>query len=273
LAEEAGFDYRVLTKFESQILKRIVPFYSFTRKNIGLQLQTLGESPQRINQIMRAIENIGEKPTAEEKEALPDWMKEGFTVKLGDTASGLKQYLTSFGTPIEQFTSMFSPNAILNTISQMNPILKTPIELGIGKDSFREQDLKEVYNAKEYSLAPKIIKDLLDIKEVKRPTYKKVGDKLIKTGERTEYIADPQKLLIARGLFTSRGVSYLDQAFGGDLTGFSKMLKLFSGLKPYEVDTEVTKALKDKETKRALEDLLIKMGEYKRYESIYKPAQ
>ena len=103
LAEKAGFDYRVLTKFESQILRRIVPFYSFTRKNIGLQLRTLGENPQRINQIIRLVENAGEQPTEEERQSLPDYIKESFAIKLPDTASGLKQYLSSLGTPIEQF--------------------------------------------------------------------------------------------------------------------------------------------------------------------------
>src|SRR3990167_2643780 len=58
LAENAGFDYRALTSFESQIMRRIIPFYTFTRKNIGLQLRTLGENPQRINQVIRFFSNV-----------------------------------------------------------------------------------------------------------------------------------------------------------------------------------------------------------------------
>jgi hypothetical protein len=271
LAERAGFDYKALTKFESQIIRRIIPFYSYTRKNIELQLKTLGESPQRINQIIRAIENIGEPASEEERKNLPDFMREGFAVKLGDKPGSVREYLSSFGTPIEQFAQLFKPNMVLSAISTMNPLLKTPLELGTGKDSFRQKDLKDVYDAKEYALAPKIVKDLLDIKEVKKPTYDKVGNKLVKTGEKTVYVADPEKLLIARSLFTSRGVNYLDSLFNGDVKGFMKIMKLFSGIKPYEIDIEISKAMKDKETKRALEDLLIKMGEYRRYESIYKP--
>ncbi|MEX2052818.1 MAG: hypothetical protein WD898_01165, partial [Candidatus Paceibacterota bacterium] len=58
IAESAGFDYRALTKFESQIMRRIIPFYSFTRKNIELQIKTLGENPQRINKVLRFFGNI-----------------------------------------------------------------------------------------------------------------------------------------------------------------------------------------------------------------------
>lgn len=272
LAENAGFDYRMLTRFESQIMRRLVPFYSFTRFNIGLQMKTLGENPQRINHVLKFFENIGEKPTQEEKEGLPDYIKESIGIKLPDTTEGLKQYISSFGTPIEAFTNLFNKDVILNTISQMNPTIKTPIELGIGKDSFRKKDLQDVYTAPEYSSAPQIVKDLLDIKEVKKPIYdKNKYGKLVKTGERTEYVANPQKLLIARSLFTSRGVSYLDQVFDGDLEGFTKFIKLFTGIKPNVVDLEITKALKDKQQRRALEDLLIKQGLLKKFETTYQP--
>ena len=93
LAERAGFDYRALTPFESKVLRRIIPFYSFTRKNIELQLRTLGENPQRINQVIKSLENVSEifggKLTEEEKQGLPDYLKEQITIKTGVSKSGL----------------------------------------------------------------------------------------------------------------------------------------------------------------------------------------
>jgi hypothetical protein len=274
LAEKAGFDYRALTKFESQILRRIIPFYSFTRKNIELQLKTLGENPQRINNVLNFFENIGEPISAEEKKNLPAYIREAIGVKLEDTPEGLKQYISSFGTPIEAFTNLFESNPILKVISMMNPLLKAPIEIGIGKDSFRQKDLKDVYNANEYKLAPQVLKDLLDITEVQKDILKKNAQgKLVKVGERTEYQADPVKLLIARSLFTSRGVSYLDQVFGGDLKGFVKLMKTTTGFKPQQVNLETNIAVEDKRQKRELEDLLIKRGDVRLYQSVYEPKQ
>lgn len=274
LAEAAGFDYRALTKFESQIMRRIVPFYSFTRKNIELQLKTLGENPERINQMLRFFGNIGEQPSAEEKQNLPDYIRESIGIKLPDTKDGLKQYISSFGTPIEAFTQLFGSNPILRAISTANPILKVPIEIGIGKDSFRQQDLKNVYNAKEYKLAPQIIKNMLDIKEVEKPIYTKdKNGKLIKSGTKTEYQADPVKLLIARSLFTSRGVSYLDQVFGNDLQGFVKALKTTTGIKPQQIDIETQKYFNDLDKKRGLEDMLIRLGVIKKFETNYIPKK
>jgi len=272
LAEKAGFDYRALTAFESQIMRRIIPFYSFTRKNIELQLKTLGENPQRINQVIRFFSNIGEQVTPEERAALPEFIRESLGIKLQDTPEGLKQYISTFGTPIEAFTQLFASNPVLRSISMMNPILKVPIELGTGKDSFRQRDLKDVYDAREYKLAPQVLKDLLQLREVQKPILKKNAQgKLVKVGERTQYIANPERLLVARSLFTSRGVSYLDQLFGGDLVGFAKFLKTTTGIKPQTVDLEAQTGIKETKQKRALEDLLLKTGEVRKYQSVYKP--
>lgn len=271
LAESAGFDYRALTKFESQIMRRIIPFYSFTRKNIELQLKTLGENPQRINQVLSFFRNLGQPLSEEEKKYLPDFIRDSIGVKLQDTPEGLKQYISSFGTPIEAFTQLFSGNPILRTISMANPIIKAPIEIGIGKDSFRQRDLKDVYTANEYKLAPQFVKDLLDIKEVKKPIYKTVNGKSYKVGEKMAYIADPVKLLIARSLFTSRGVSYLDQVFGGDMTGFVKLLKTTTGIKPQQVDIEAQKYFSERDKQRALEDLLTRYGVTKQFTKTYVP--
>ena len=274
VAEAAGFDYRALTRFESQIMRRLIPFYSFTRKNIELQLKTLGENPQRINQVLRFFGSAGDQLTEEEKKFLPTFIRESIGVKLEDTPEGLKQYISSFGTPIEAFTQLFGTNPVLRAISQMNPLLKVPLEIGIGKDSFRQRDLKDVYTANEYKLAPQIIKDLLEIKPVQKDILKKnEKGKLVKIGERTSYVADPVKLLIARSLFTSRGVTYLDQVFSDDMQGFVKFLKTTTGIKPQQIDIEAQRYFVEREQKRKLEDLLTKTGEVRKFERVYVPKK
>lgn len=271
IAENAGFDYRALTRFESQIMRRLIPFYSFARKNIGLQLRTLGYKPQRINHIIAVIRNLGVPISDEEMENLPEYMKEALIAKIGMSENGLQEFIVNFGTPIEAFAQLFDDKQVLRTISMMNPIVKVPIEIGIGKDSFRQKDLKDVYTANEYSAAPQIIKDLLQLREVKKDQYKKIGGKLVKSGSYTQYVADPERLLILRALPTSRGVAYLDTLFDGDLDSFGRYLKLVTGVKPQEVDPDIAKGIRERDMKRDLEDLLIRDGQVKRFQNVYQP--
>lgn len=274
LAEDAGFDYRALTQFESQIMRRLIPFYSFTRKNIELQLRTLKENPQRINQILKFFTNIGEPASSEERNSLPEYLAKSIGIKLSDTPEGLKRYISSFGTPIEAFTQLISRNPILGAISNMNPLLKVPVEIGIGKDSFREQDLQDVYNATEYKNAPQIIKDMLDIKEVEKPIFvRQPNGSLKQTGTKIQYVADPEKLLVARSLFTSRGITYLDQVFGNDLQGLVKLMKTTTGIKPQEVNLETTKYFKEKEQIDKLKSKLLREGKIKEYTNTYIPKK
>lgn len=272
VAEQAGFDYRSLTAFESQVLRRIVPFYSFTRKNIELQLKTLGENPQRINQVLSFFGNIGDKASEEEKKNLPDYIKGSLAIKLEDTPEGFKQYISSFGTPIEGFADLFNKNPVLKAISMTNPLIKAPVELGIGKDSFRQKDLKDVYTADEYKYAPKLVKKLLKLKEVEKPILTKGKDGTLKqTGTRIQYIADPERLLIARSLFTSRGITYVSQALDNKKSPNAKALRLLTGVSPQTVDIELQKALTEKDKKRKLEDLLQKTGETAQFTRTYIP--
>lgn len=268
IARKAGFDYRELTGFESKVLRRILPFYAFSRFNTVLQIETLLKNPERVGAIYKFFQNMGDSPSLEERESLPAYLAQGFGVKVGTDKNNNPVYISSFGTPIEALTGLLQGNPVLRVISNMNPLLKTPLELGFGVDTFRQKDLKEVYTAKEYSAAPKFVKDLLQIKEVQKTKF--LNGKPTKETY-TNYVANPERLAIARSLFTSRGATYLDQMFDGDVTGLAKVLQLTTGIKPSPADLEATKAVRTKEQQRALEDLLIRYGAAREFRTVYEP--
>lgn len=279
IAAKGGFDYRALTMFESKILRRIIPFYSFNRKNVELQLKVLGENPQRINQVIRSIENVQNlwetNLTAEEKDNLPAYLKEYLSVPVGRTKQGVPQFVRSFGTPIEAFTELIKFSAegkstiertFLGTLSKVNPYIKVPIELGIGKDSFRQRDIKEVYTAPEYELAPQIVKDFLKINKVVKKDFK--------TGlPRTTYVADPERLLVVRSLFTSRGFTYFNNIFNGNIEGFFRVMDLVSGIRAAEVDVERQAGFTDRRKREELGDLLRRNGVISEFNKLFIPKK
>jgi hypothetical protein len=276
LAEKAGFDYSKLTEFESKIMRRIIPFYSFTKKNIELQLSTLKNSPQRINQVIRSIDNLSamweSNMTDQEKKNLPAYLREYLSVPVGRSNEGVLQFVRTFGTPIEAFTELFREQAegkssiertFLATLSKVNPYLKVPIEMGIGQDSFRMKDINEVYTATEYQDAPGFLKDFLRLEEVQKKSA---------TGQTyTQYVADPERLLVARSLFTSRGFTYFNNIFNGDAPGFFKVLDAASGIKTADVDTVRQEGYTERWKEEALGDLLRRHGVVSEFNKLFIP--
>lgn len=263
LAENAGFDYRALTPFESKVMRRIIPFYSFTRKNLELQLKTLGENPERINNVMKAMRDAQGDVSPEEKQGLPDYIKEQFAIKTGVSNSGLPEFASGFGTPIEQPGSIIGENPIRRILSQSNPIIKYALERSFNVDFFRDRKITDVIEAGEYAKAPQFIKDFLQVREVK----KKNKDGTL----RTAYTADPIKLHFLRNLPSSRGVGYVNQIFSEEYSDESKLLKLTTGIKPNPIDLETVKYFKDRDKRREVEDLLIRAGVLKQMNINYKP--
>lgn len=269
-AAKAGFDYRALTATESKVMRRLFPFYSFTRKNVDLQLRTLKEHPERINQVLQAVGELGDHPSKEEQSSLPDYIRGGLSVKLKDTDKGVKQYIANFGTALENFANTFDPegNPVMRVGSQMNPIPKAMLDLAYGKDSFRQKDIKDSYDAREYKLlANTPLAGLLKLQKVNRSYRKPNGE----TVTREQWVADPERLYLARSLFTSRGFNTLDQMFGGDMTGAVKWLRLLTGLKPQQVDMEATQAAEEKRRIRALQDLNARYGKVATLQRAFTP--
>lgn len=266
LAEEAGFNYAKITQFESKIMRRLVPFYTFARKNAELQLSTLKNRPERIlNQIKFAngLSDLfgGEKPTEQDLAGLPKWALNGLGFKLSGN-----RFLTSFGLPLEEFVNRVNrPGG--TTLSSLNPIIKYPLEAKLGYDFFREQklvDINKIAPATGELLlsdkAPAWIKDYFNVR--------KVSDEY-----GTRYYANPQKLHLLRNLPTSRIENTLEKLFDGDMNKTDKWVSFLSGGKIYEIDTELQKYFRERDLRRDITDELLGQGVGKTFETFYIPKE
>jgi len=72
------FDYQELTPFEQNVMRRIIPFYTWQRKNIPLQIQSILEQPGKYAMVGKAIDAWDKEMAelSEERELLPEYMKD-----------------------------------------------------------------------------------------------------------------------------------------------------------------------------------------------------
>ncbi len=124
------FDYGDLTDFEKTFVKRIIPFYTWSRKNIPLQVEQLMKQPGKFALVekIRRFEESLDSSIQDEKQYLPDYMKE----------------LDVWGTPLKTESGSrlwWNPNIAFNDLSRMmtiggditsmiSPQLRVPLELG-----------------------------------------------------------------------------------------------------------------------------------------------
>ena len=122
------FDYGDLTSVEKNIFKRVVPFYTWTRKNIPLQVEKLLQSPEKfgaVGKVTKAIESNVEKPN---EKYLGDYIKNNIGVRVGTDKEGNTHYfLMGQWLPGAQAIDFLSA-PVENFIGMISPFIKAPVE-------------------------------------------------------------------------------------------------------------------------------------------------
>lgn len=245
------FDYTNLSDFEKNVMRRLVPFYTFTRKNLELQVGQLAKQPGKLATQAKLFTNIsktlsGGTLTEEETKKLPQFLQEGLGIVYKRTGNKV-EIINSVGTPIEQIFSVLKPNALLGSLT---PIAAVPLQIAIGKHFFFDKDLKDVDDAKAFKNAPQFIKDYIGF------TVRKNKD-----GSNRYVALDPTRLFILNNIPpSSRVVSVIGQISDENVSGKLKVLRQLTGLKPYGQDLDEQAMYQEKAKMRELQDLLDAAG-------------
>lgn len=186
------FDYNELTQAERTVMKRIVPFYTWMRKNIPLQLSQVVEKPGRYAQLARmksAMERAAPGLTPEQTEFLPDWIQELWGIRVPTKVAEIMLKPTDtlaqlFGAKsVKKGTPyFFNPNLAFQDInrgfdfwdlmSTLNPLIKTPLEIATNRVFFFRGRPMEAYPGASVralpgaNLLPSKIKKIFNIRKI-----------------------------------------------------------------------------------------------------------
>ena len=126
------FDYDDLSSFERQVGRRLIPFYTWTRKNVPLQVEALFTQPGKaINRYMAVKRNL--ELGTEEEGVVPSYFREGAMIHLPFSGGGGDIY----GTVELPFKDPFKVADITGQLTGMlNPLIKAPIEAYTARRQF-----------------------------------------------------------------------------------------------------------------------------------------
>ena len=135
------FDYADMTEFETEVMKRIIPFYTFMRKNMELQLNTLLEKPQTVKNARRLLSNQRKASVSTEERQLLD--SNDLTKIIIPTGKGKS---VTWDTNLPWFDNK-------SMLGSLNPMIKTPLELATNKNFTYGNDI-EAYSGQVKEASP-----------------------------------------------------------------------------------------------------------------------
>jgi len=249
------FDYSDLTKFERDVARRVLPFYTWTRKAVPLMAEELFKQPRKFKAVTDLVHNLRSQDLTEEERALvPDYIKNTFGVQIGRTDEGDPRFLAGIGLPIE---ALAKAGMTGETITQMlNPLLKIPLEKTTGVSLFTNKKIKEdpffYKTTKLWGNFP-VLKQYLRAEETKNG-----------------WIVDPTRMFWLKSL-VGRFISTGEHLTKEDREWYIKIVNALSGVKLYDVDIETQKYFKEKEEREEAMLPFVQKGEAAKFERYFIP--
>lgn len=137
--KEAHFDYEDLTPFEQKYMKQIMPFYTWSRKNIPFQVKKIVSSPGQFSAFPKLEEESEQSAGGDKGNIVPSYIADnfGFQVPFGKH----NYYLPQIGaTDLQVFDS--KGGALQRATGLANPALRLPFELMANKNFSTGQPIK-----------------------------------------------------------------------------------------------------------------------------------
>lgn len=127
------FDYADLSHFERGTMRRIFPFYTWTRKNLPLQMESFIRSPGKFNRYNAVKRNM--ELGQQEEDLVPSWFRDSLGIRTPFTTGDLP----FLGDPSKEDSIYLIPDLPMRDLSllsgnpdkwwgMLNPLWKAPIE-------------------------------------------------------------------------------------------------------------------------------------------------
>jgi hypothetical protein len=150
LVRRIHFDPNDLSVVEKSFLKRVIPFYTFTKKNLAFQLRNVTDNPQLYKRTAELFDGVWKAKDIDPYTELEDFKREQFWLPIFKQEDG-KYYALKLNLPIGDL-SEFLNNPLQRTMSMFTPIIRAPFEMATNTQIFSGMPIQEFPGQKAYNL-------------------------------------------------------------------------------------------------------------------------
>jgi len=137
------FDYGDLTTFEKTIMKRIAPFYTWSRKNLPVQMTEIVAQPAKFALPHKIIERLEAGVEAPNEKYMSPYIQDNVPVRIRTNKDGNAEYfLLGSWLPYASAIEILS-SPIEEMVAMITPFVKTPYEYLSNKSTFFKNTLGE----------------------------------------------------------------------------------------------------------------------------------
>ncbi len=258
------FDYvptTGLTNFERLYMKRLFPFYTWTRNNIPLQLEQMMKQPGKYAGIEKLRQSMMTDTDRKDLQDLPEWMRDSFIAKLPWADDMGRSLWAQLDLPMEDINKLpISKSGIKDIASMLTPFIKYPMERFFNRNMYFGGDIinpdlpREMQTTKAIEALkhlPQPIKDFLNFKEVEYRNYNVLDKKAFNI----RYEMDARKLHFIN-TFLGRYFSTLKGVSDEDVPTAWKFSRYVGGIPIRAVDLNEERASRDYEEKLQSDEIL-----------------
>jgi hypothetical protein len=150
LVRRIHFDPSDLSAIEKSTLKRLIPFYTFTKKNLAFQIRNFADNPRLYKQVATLFDGVWKANDIDPYSELEDFKREQFWLPIFKQEDG-KYYALKLNLPIGDLNE-FLNNPLQRAASSFTPIMRAPFELAANTQIFSGLPIQEFKGQKAYNL-------------------------------------------------------------------------------------------------------------------------
>jgi len=258
------FDYipeTGLTPFERIIMRRLIPFYVWTRNNVPLQIGMMMKQPGKYASLEKLRQSMFGEKEQEEFKVLPSWMKEMFISPLGIKDDIGRSLWMQLDLPLDDIRYLpISSSGIREIASTFTPFLKYPIELYMNRNFYFGGDIwnpelpaemQTRSTIEQLKHLPNPIKKFLNFREVKYRDWRYPEEKKFIT----RYEMDAKKLHFINS-FLGRYYSTFKGIFDEDIPPEWRVSRYVGGIPVRPIDIPEETQRREAEQERQAQEML-----------------
>lgn len=135
------FDPTEMTATESEWMKRLIPFYTFAKKNLAYQIDNLGRNGGRYHKLIKSVQSLQDMATDGNRENMEEYIKNNLYIPYPALSEDGSYRVIRAQLPFGNLIDMVN-DPLNGTLSMFGPI-KTPIELAMNKNIFTGADIEK----------------------------------------------------------------------------------------------------------------------------------